>query len=169
MATPLGSAEESYAEQSYAEQSAYNQDYAGGYEHNAEGYAEGQYEGYAEGQYEGYAVGEAATVIPDYNERLGYGTDQGRWLMEQVSAKQDSEGLAKRRGRPVRAYHDIAEANETPTAGGVLGAGVVMERDHDAKRSKGDAAPVDLDLKVIASAVGAIALILLLLLTFIFR
>eukprot|EP00966_Prymnesium_polylepis_P094934 2198349-Prymnesium_polylepis.1 len=44
----------------------------------------------------------AGDGIPDYNARLGYGTDQGRWLMEQVSAKQDGEGGAKRRARPTR-------------------------------------------------------------------
>ena len=41
-------------------------------------------------------------ALPDYRERLAYGTDQGRWLMEQTS----SETNAKRRPqRPQRAFH----------------------------------------------------------------
>lgn len=46
--------------------------------------------------------------IPDYNQRLGYGTDQGMWLMKQVAPKTD-ELTAKRRARPPRAFHEVAE------------------------------------------------------------
>ena len=59
--------------------------------------------------------------LPGYNERLAYGTDQGRWLVEQVGSRADAEGAAKRRGRPVaRVYHDdevdVPEA-KAPAAG----------------------------------------------------
>jgi hypothetical protein len=48
--------------------------------------------------------------VPGYRERLAYGTDQGRWLVEEVGSRADAEGTAKRRSRPVvRAYHDLAE------------------------------------------------------------
>ena len=49
----------------------------------------------------------------DYNARLGYGTDAGRWLMEQVGEK---DGAGKRPSRqPSRVFHDI-DAEEPPVA-----------------------------------------------------
>ena len=51
-----------------------------------------------------------STKIPDYNERLGYGTDQGRWLMEQVNTK-DGDGAQQRRKAaraPQRVFHDVS-------------------------------------------------------------
>ena len=61
----------------------------------------------------------AKVDVPDYNERLAYGTDQGRWLMEQVQSTPD--GAAKRRAatRPQRAFHDedsLSTDSSTPAA-----------------------------------------------------
>ena len=57
---------------------------------------------------------DAAT--PDYRERLAYGTDQGRWLMEQVGTQGVGE-RPKRRGPkiPARAYHETQGA-EAPAS-----------------------------------------------------
>lgn len=52
-----------------------------------------------------------STKIPDYNERLGYGTDQGRWLMEQVNTKDGGDGAQQRRKAaraPQRVFHDVS-------------------------------------------------------------
>ena len=47
----------------------------------------------------------------DYNARLGYGTDQGRWLVQQVG---DKESAGRRPSRvPSRVFHDI-DAEEAP-------------------------------------------------------
>ena len=44
--------------------------------------------------------------------RLGYGTDQGRWLMQQVQAK---DGAPKRRStRPQYAFHDESSLAAIP-------------------------------------------------------
>ena len=46
-------------------------------------------------------------IVPGYKERLAFGTDQGRWLVEQIGSRPDAERAPRRRGsRPVaRAYH----------------------------------------------------------------
>lgn len=46
----------------------------------------------------------------DYNARLGYGTDQGRWLVEQVAA--DGANTAGRRPsrNSSRVFHDVNDA-----------------------------------------------------------
>lgn len=45
--------------------------------------------------------------LPDYNERLGYGTDQGRWLAQEVSGRASGgEGRPKRRGPTRRVFHE---------------------------------------------------------------
>ncbi|EOD38540.1 hypothetical protein EMIHUDRAFT_224285 [Emiliania huxleyi CCMP1516] len=52
--------------------------------------------------------------IPDYRQRLAYGTDQGRWLMQQQAAKAarsdaavPEQSAARRRAPAARAYHSI--------------------------------------------------------------
>ena len=53
-----------------------------------------------------------STNIPDYNERLGYGTDQGRWLVQQVGTRGSGADGAKRRStRPPRAFHEMDESS----------------------------------------------------------
>ena len=42
---------------------------------------------------------------PDYNARLGYGTDQGRWLVDQVGGK-ETEVVRRPSRQPSRAFHD---------------------------------------------------------------
>eukprot|EP00965_Chrysotila_dentata_P230150 6197605-Pleurochrysis_carterae.AAC.2 len=45
------------------------------------------------------------------SQRLAFGTDQGRWLLEQVANK--GTGVAKRRsGRPHHVFHDVHSASE---------------------------------------------------------
>ena len=47
-----------------------------------------------------------------FPRRLGYGTDQGRWLMQQVQAK---DGAPKRRAaRPQHAFHDESTLSAIP-------------------------------------------------------
>jgi len=61
-------------------------------------------------------------TVPDYRQRLAYGTDQGRWLMQQQAAKrpksqeqngsgssppQTAPAAARRRAPPPRAYHQL--------------------------------------------------------------
>ena len=43
---------------------------------------------------------------PDYNERLAYGTDQGRWLAEQVQGS-SRHGTHRRTNSGSRAFHDL--------------------------------------------------------------
>ncbi|KAL1525052.1 hypothetical protein AB1Y20_019925 [Prymnesium parvum] len=96
---------------------------------------------------------EVVEMIPDYNTRLGFGTDQGMWLMKQVSIKSD-EGTAKRRGRPVRAFHELGDDIHAVdgherihrSSGGTPGTAVVV--DHN---------------KILAAAVGVSMLVILLL------
>ena len=45
--------------------------------------------------------------------RLAYGTDQGRWLMEQVQATPD--GAKRRSTRPQHAFHDEDSLGATPS------------------------------------------------------
>lgn len=62
------------------------------------------------------AGGASGDATPDYNSRLAYGTDQGRWLNEQVACKGDAK---RRAARPQRAFHDISTApsfGEAPAA-----------------------------------------------------
>lgn len=47
----------------------------------------------------------------DYNARLGYGTDQGRWLVQQVGEKESTGRRPSR--QPSRVFHDI-DAEEPP-------------------------------------------------------
>lgn len=47
--------------------------------------------------------------VPDYNERLAYGTDQGRWLMEQVNNGNGGDAAKRRHARtPSRVFEDIS-------------------------------------------------------------
>ena len=46
-------------------------------------------------------------AIPDYNARLGYGTDQGRWLQQQVSDSGGGRRRERTRGSPARVYHEL--------------------------------------------------------------
>ena len=50
---------------------------------------------------------EHAQELPDYRERLKYGTDQGRWLAEEVGCSKAE--TKQRRSRSQRAYLDIDE------------------------------------------------------------
>ena len=46
--------------------------------------------------------------VPTYRERLAHGTDQGRWLMEQVDT--DAAANRRRSARPAqRVYHDVEQ------------------------------------------------------------
>ena len=48
--------------------------------------------------------GDPSKGVPTYRERLAHGTDQGKWLLEQVN----NDAAAKRRARPpARAFHDM--------------------------------------------------------------
>ena len=48
--------------------------------------------------------------IPDYNERLAFGTDQGRWLQQQVSQQGiDASGPKRRTVRPQHVFHSLEE------------------------------------------------------------
>jgi len=51
--------------------------------------------------------------VPDYRERLAYGTDQGRWLQQQVDA---ADGGTKRRSRAPsqRVFHEIEDVSLEP-------------------------------------------------------
>mmetsp|Transcript_35852 Transcript_35852/g.83712 ORF Transcript_35852/g.83712 Transcript_35852/m.83712 type:complete len:97 (+) Transcript_35852:33-323(+) len=52
---------------------------------------------------------------PSYNERLAYGTDQGRWLAEQVDmAECSAKQRPSRSSRPQRVYHELEQADEPP-------------------------------------------------------
>ena len=44
----------------------------------------------------------------EYRKRLAYGTDQGRWLMEQV---QNDAAKQRKNKPPVRAFHDMNEVD----------------------------------------------------------
>ena len=45
----------------------------------------------------------------DYNARLGYGTDQGRWLVKELGDK-ESQAARRPSRQPSRVFHDIDEA-----------------------------------------------------------
>ena len=64
-------------------------------------------------------------------QRLAYGTDQGRWLAEQVGV---GAKPAKRRASAARAYHDLADT-PAPDAGAQRAA---AHRDATQSRSTGD-------------------------------
>ena len=50
---------------------------------------------------------------PDYNARLGYGTDQGRWLVDQVGGKEAD--VVRRVSRvPSRVFHDSNDMAPAP-------------------------------------------------------
>ena len=51
---------------------------------------------------------------PDYNARLGYGTDQGRWLVEQVGARDGVEVVRRPSRQPSRVFHDPNEMEPPP-------------------------------------------------------
>ena len=133
-ALPEDSTDGDYAAQQHAEYYAADEDY-GAQQQSSEG------------------------AIPDYNARLGYGTDQGRWLMEQVSTKE--EGTAKRRGRPARVFHEVGEGTAAPTA-----AGAVMDRGDEAGEAKVHDAP-GINVGVITGLVCAIVLTCLFVLWFV--
>ena len=54
--------------------------------------------------------------VPCYRERLAHGTDQGKWLLEQVK----TDSAAKRRGaRPAaRVFHDVELLHDHPNDDG---------------------------------------------------
>ena len=43
-------------------------------------------------------------TVPSYNKRLAFGTDQGRWLMDQVGAQKGTDSSTRRRGGPPPAH-----------------------------------------------------------------
>lgn len=52
-------------------------------------------------------------TVPSYNERLAFGTDQGRWLAEQVDMTECSaKQRPSRSSRPQRVYHELESTNE---------------------------------------------------------
>ena len=48
--------------------------------------------------------------------RLGYGTDQGRWLMQQVEATADGAPKRRPKTRPQHAFHDESSLSAVPPA-----------------------------------------------------
>ena len=59
---------------------------------------------------------------PDYRERLAYGTDQGRWLMQQVGSSTDGAPAKRRARTPSRhAYHAADEPTSVEMAPEVAG------------------------------------------------
>ena len=53
-----------------------------------------------------------AGEVPDYRERLAYGTDQGRWLQEQVNA--GGKNTHRRTNSGSRAFHDLDSMHPDP-------------------------------------------------------
>ena len=51
--------------------------------------------------------------VPSYEERLSYGTDQGRWLFQQLKRQQPNNST-RRTTRRNRAYHQIHADAPTP-------------------------------------------------------
>ena len=51
----------------------------------------------------------SAAEVPDYKERLAYGTDQGRWLLEQVGPR---DATRRVRQTPQRAFHSLSDGHE---------------------------------------------------------
>lgn len=78
-----------------------------------------------------------AAVIPDYRERLAYGTDQGKWLMQQVA----SDATAKQKRRPAaRVFHEVdlnIPQAEGSTKKKQVGALAVRQGAIDAGKDKG--------------------------------
>eukprot|EP00967_Tisochrysis_lutea_P136909 scaffold244842_cov44-Tisochrysis_lutea.AAC.1 len=100
-------------------------------------------------------------AIPDYRQRLAYGTDQGRWLMQQQgvarqkrrqenSASVPSPKLpaaARRRAPPPRAYHQLDDG-----VGAVINSPLVRTRERSGIRTDTAA------LNVIVIVIGCVAL-----------
>eukprot|EP00320_Phaeocystis_rex_P015076 CAMPEP_0119078566 /NCGR_PEP_ID=MMETSP1178-20130426/101625_1 /TAXON_ID=33656 /ORGANISM="unid sp, Strain CCMP2000" /LENGTH=192 /DNA_ID=CAMNT_0007061019 /DNA_START=60 /DNA_END=639 /DNA_ORIENTATION=+ len=54
-----------------------------------------------------------AQAKEDYNARLGYGTDQGRWLVDQVGGK-ETEVVRRPARQPSRVFHDANDMAPAP-------------------------------------------------------
>jgi len=97
---------------------------------------------------------------PDYNARLGYGTDQGRWLVQQVAPTGGDAPKRRAMARtPQRVYHEIGDsvlsseqaAPLKPDAT-LLRQGALSARERSSSRSR---------LTQLAAAAGIICLCLL--------
>ena len=54
-----------------------------------------------------------AKAKEDYNARLGYGTDQGRWLVDQLGGK-ETEVVRRPSRQPSRVFHDANDMTPPP-------------------------------------------------------
>jgi hypothetical protein len=96
-------------------------------------------------------------AVPDYRQRLAFGTDQGRWLMQQQAAAKplgsSAQGTAaapRRRVPPLRAYHELDDG-----VGAVLSSPVVRTRSHSGGQAGGAPAMV---LYILVAMVALVAI-----------
>ena len=93
---------------------------------------------------------------PDYRERLAYGTDQGRWLLEEMA--RPATGDAKRRQRPTaqRCYHELDD-------GGAANGDLITRRSRPGTPPAGSKTQVTVPRGLFASVALIFALVFILL------